>query len=142
MIWSNCNSQEPHMVFFGRWCPLHKGHTAIIEKKLKENPNTPILIMIRDTSFDKYSAYFRLDLIKTWMKAKNIKGTAMIVPDIKGLYWGRGVGYEIEEVEVSDNIKGISATKIRELIKQKDESWKDLIACPEVAILLEEKLKE
>lgn len=138
--YTNTDSKKPHMAFYGRFCPLHKGHIAIIEKKRRENPNTPVLILVRDTSFDEFDVLFRANLVKTWMEAKNIDGTILISPDINSVNYGRGVGYGVNEVEVEDDIKAISATKIRELIAAGDDSWKDLIACKEVADLLEEVL--
>lgn len=138
--WSNCGSQEPHLAFFGRWCPLHKGHVAIVRKKMAENPGMPILILVRDTAFDKYDAEFRLELVVTWMEAENLKGTVLVVPDINGVFWGRGVGYNVEEVLVEEEIKAISATGIREMISAGNDEWKELIAHPKVAELLEKKI--
>ena len=37
----------------------------------------------------------------------------MIVPNITNICYGRGVGYKIEEIELSKEIQEISATKIR-----------------------------
>ena len=37
----------------------------------------------------------------------------MLVPNITNICYGRGVGYKIEEVVLSQNIQKISATKIR-----------------------------
>lgn len=38
----------------------------------------------------------------------------MIIPDIEGVYYGRDVGYKVEQLEVPIDIAAISATKIRE----------------------------
>ena len=38
----------------------------------------------------------------------------MVIPDIDGVYYGRDVGYKIEQLEVPIDIAQISATKIRE----------------------------
>ena len=38
----------------------------------------------------------------------------MIIPDIESVNYGRGVGYEIIEHKPPQDIKEISATKIRE----------------------------
>ena len=37
----------------------------------------------------------------------------MLVPNITNICYGRGVGYKIEEIELSKEIQEISATKIR-----------------------------
>lgn len=38
----------------------------------------------------------------------------MVIPNIEGVYYGRDVGYKIEQLEVPIEISSISATKIRE----------------------------
>ena len=122
------DAQTPHMSFIGRWCPLHQGHTWIIEKKVNEFPGCPILVYVRNTAFDEIPADKRAKLVRMWMEAKNIQGHVQIIPDIDGVYYGRGVGYNVEEIQPPDNIKAISATEIRRRIKEGDESWKELVA--------------
>jgi predicted nucleotidyltransferase len=51
----------------------------------------------------------------------------MIIPDIESVNFGRGVGYEINEYTPPDNIGFISATKIRESIKNGDDTWKNMV---------------
>jgi hypothetical protein len=41
-----------------------------------------------------------------------------IIPDIEGVYYGRDVGYKVEQLSVPPEIAEISATKIREQLKQ------------------------
>ena len=127
IFYSNSDVQEEHLMFIGRWCPLHEGHTWIIEEKMKET-DLPVLILVRSTKYDEIHVEVRSQLIVLWMKEKNIKGTVLIIPDIKGIYYGRGVGYDVEEMIPTKEIKQISATQIREMIKNKDDSWKDLVA--------------
>ena len=43
----------------------------------------------------------------------------MLVPNITNITFGRGVGYVFEEEVFSDEIKDISATKIREDLRKK-----------------------
>lgn len=40
------------------------------------------------------------------------------VPDIESINYGRGVGYEVIEHVPPDNIKEISATKVREQMRK------------------------
>ncbi len=98
-FYKNVDSQKPHMVFIGRWCPLHKGHTWIIEQKMLENPGKPVLILVRDTNFDEQPAAIRAIIVSEWMKHNKIKGTVMLIPDIEGVYYGRGVGYNVDEIK-------------------------------------------
>ena len=53
----------------------------------------------------------------------------MIIPDIESVNYGRGVGYEINEYTPPSNSKEsfISATKIRESIKDGDDTWRYMV---------------
>ena len=42
----------------------------------------------------------------------------MLVPNITNICYGRGVGYKIEEIELSKEIQEISATKIRAKMRE------------------------
>jgi len=42
----------------------------------------------------------------------------MLVPNITNICYGRGVGYKIEEIELSKEIQKISATKIRAKMRE------------------------
>ena len=42
----------------------------------------------------------------------------MLVPNITNICYGRGVGYKIEEIELSKEIQEISATKIRSQMRK------------------------
>lgn len=72
--------------------------------------------MVRDTAYDT-EAYKRMMTIYEWLHTENIPGRTIIIPDIHGVYYGRGVGYEVEEIQVPDEIKQISGTKIRQSLK-------------------------
>ena len=63
---SNIKSKKPCLAFIGRWCPLHKGHTWIIKNKI-QTKNNPVLILVRDTSYDNISAEDRANIIKKWL---------------------------------------------------------------------------
>ena len=42
----------------------------------------------------------------------------MLVPNVTNICYGRGVGYKIEEIVMSDEIQKISATKIRAKMRE------------------------
>ena len=128
IYYSNSNLTDPHMTFIGRWSPFHQGHTAIIRKKMTQHGNLPILIMVRNTATDQYTPMHRAEYIKLWMLENNVIGTIMIVPNIEGVYWGRGVGYTVEQVDVDESTQKVSATAIRKGMKSKSNTWKSLIA--------------
>ena len=43
----------------------------------------------------------------------------ILVPNITNICYGRGVGYKIEEIVLSEEIQKISATKIRRVLREK-----------------------
>lgn len=136
IYYSNSTLTTPHLTFIGRWSPFHNGHVAIINKKRDENPHAPVLIMVRDTNTDAYSAPVRAQYIKRWMQENHIRGTVMIVPNVEGVYWGREVGYSVGMVDVDERIKKISATAIRQRIIQRSKQWIKAVATEESSYLL------
>jgi hypothetical protein len=45
----------------------------------------------------------------------------ILVPNITNICYGRGVGYKIEEIVLSEEIQQISATKIRAKMREDDK---------------------
>ena len=46
---------------------------------------------------------------------------------IESVNWGRGVGYEMNEFTPPENIGWISATGIRNSVKDGNDDWKELV---------------
>ena len=107
-------------MFIGRWQPWHKGHRWLIDQRLNENKN--VLICIRDMETDENNPYTPSEVKSNLEKELNDlilsqRVKVIIIPDIESVNYGRGGGYNIIEHFPPQNIKEISATKIRE--KQK-----------------------
>ena len=66
-------------------------------------------------------------MIEKYHEAHSHDVKVMIIPDIESVNYGRGVGYEINEFSPPENIWWISATKIRESIKDGNNQWKELV---------------
>ena len=105
-----------YSMFIGRWQPWHKGHQWLIDQRLKEGKN--VLICIRDVMPDEKNPYTCEEVydniqqqLREFIDMGVIK--VMIIPDIESVNYGRNVGYEIIEHEPPEEIKEISATKIR-----------------------------
>jgi len=130
---------NPRAVFIGRWCPFHKGHLAIMQKKIDEGK--PLLILVRDTPYDIYPAEMRKKMVEASMDKLGVDAKVLIIDDIESVNYGRGVGYQVNEIEVPEDIKGISATEIRSRIDKEDKSWKDFVA-PGVDEFLENQLSK
>ena len=57
------------------------------------------------------------EMIEKYHKAKGHDVKVIIIPDMESVNFGRGVGYEINEFVPPKDIGRISATKIRETLK-------------------------
>jgi cytidyltransferase-like protein len=114
-------------LFIGRWQPLHDGHKALFQQVL--NKGDKVCIAIRDVEPDEKNPYTSVEVFKNITKfyQNNIllgQVRVIIIPDICSVDFGRGVGYDIVEWLPPSEIGEISATKIREAMKnnQNDSS--------------------
>lgn len=113
-------TEVQYAMFCGRWQPLHGGHQYIFQQSMEAGNN--ILICIRDVKpceKNPYTAEQVLENISNHYASEIESGKVkvMIIPDINSINFGRGVGYDIIEHVVPDDIAKISATKIREQLK-------------------------
>jgi adenylylsulfate kinase len=122
------NQDKKYAIFVGRFQPYHQGHIGLIQQKL--DAGVPPLILIRDIEPDEKNPFTTQEtalMITKYHKAKGDDVKVMIIPDIESVNFGRGVGYEVNEFDPPKNIGWISATKIRDSIKNNDEEWKKLV---------------
>jgi nicotinamide mononucleotide adenylyltransferase len=111
-------------MFIGRYQSPHKGHQAIFDTYLKQGE--PILIAIRDVKTDEKNPLTSQQVQKLWQTVYqgNPLVEVIIIPDIKSVNYGRGVGYEVKEIQVTQDIANISATDIRNSIQQGLFDWR------------------
>ncbi|MEK6828600.1 MAG: adenylyltransferase/cytidyltransferase family protein [Nanoarchaeota archaeon] len=122
------NKDKKRAIFIGRFQPYHNGHIELIKQKL--NQGIPVLIMVRDIEPDEKNPFTTeqtFKMIKKYHQFHFDDVEVMIIPDIESVNYGRGVGYEINEFIPPDNVASISATKIREMVKSGDDSWKEMV---------------
>ena len=122
------NKDKKRAIFVGRYQPYHQGHISLIQQKLNEG--IPALILVRDIEPDEKNPFTTeqtVNMIKKYHKSHGDDVEVMVIPDIESVNFGRGVGYEVNQFSPPDNIKFISATKIRESIKEGNNSWRDLV---------------
>jgi cytidyltransferase-like protein len=110
-----------YAMFVGRWQPLHKGHQELFKQAMDEGKN--VLICIRDIEPDDKNpftaAQVRENIMEHYSSEVEIgKVKVMVIPDISSVEFGRGVGYDIIERVPPQQIGEISATKIREQMRQ------------------------
>lgn len=113
-----------YSLFIGRWQPLHDGHKALFQQVLDSGGN--VCIAIRDVEPDDKNPYSISDVfasIYDYYKHLIAEGRVKVIkiPDIASVDFGRGVGYDIVEWIPPTEIAEISATKIREELKKKEE---------------------
>lgn len=111
-------------MFIGRWQPFHNGHKWLISQKLDQG--TPVLICVRDIPPDEknpFTTQETIHMLKTAYAEEDV--TVLSIPDIESVNWGRGVGYETNEHVPPKDVGFVSATSIREKIKNGDETWKE-----------------
>ena len=119
---SSLNKKDgQYAMFVGRWQPLHKGHQSLFKQAMDEGKN--VLICIRDIQPDEknpFTAEEVRDNIMNHYSQEYVEGKVrvMVIPDICSIEFGRGVGYDIIERIPPQEIGEISATKIREEMKQ------------------------
>jgi cytidyltransferase-like protein len=111
-------------LFIGRWQPLHDGHKALFQQVINEGDK--VCIAIRNVEPDEknpYTAKQVYDNICEFYQNNITLGQVkvIIIPDICSVEFGRGVGYDIIERIPPQEIADISATKIREAMKNNQD---------------------
>ena len=118
-VWDN---KQPTAQMLGRWQPWHAGHQKLFEEIIKKTGQVNIMVRdvqgVEDNPFDFETV--KSNIIEALKDYKHrIKVT--LVPNITNICYGRGVGYKIEEIVLSEEIQKISATKIRAKMREDGE---------------------
>lgn len=115
---------KQYSLFIGRWQPWHQGHRWLIDQRLKEGKN--VCVAIRDVEPSEKQPWTSQEVLENveyelhdLIKEGVVK--VIIIPDIESVNYGRGVGYEIIEHTPPENIKEISATKIRKQMREQGD---------------------
>ena len=124
--------KKPTVQMLGRWQPWHQGHQELFKRCVEKTGQ--VMIQVRDVQgssggngqedkpFDWETVCKNIEegLSKDGFK-KGVEYEIMLVPNIVNISYGRGVGYVFEEEVFEDSITNISATKIREKLRQDGE---------------------
>ena len=122
------NESKKYAIFVGRFQPYHQGHISLIMQKINEG--IPALIMVRDIAPDAKNPFTTeqtVEMIEKYHAAKGHDVEVIIISDMESVNFGRGVGYEINEFTPPENIGWISATGIRNSIKEGNNDWRTLV---------------
>ena len=112
---------KQYSLFIGRWQPWHPGHRWLINQRLNEGKN--VCVAIRDVEVNENQPW-DAETIKKNVEVElhdliqEGKIKVIVIPDIESVNYGRGVGYEIIEHVPPTDIKEISATKIRQELRE------------------------
>ena len=112
---------KQYSMLVGRFQPFHGGHRWIVYEILDEGKN--VLICIRDIEPDDKNPYTSQEVENKITGAlidliQEGRVKVIIIPDIESVNFGRGVGYDIIEHVPPQEVGDISATKIREQMRQ------------------------
>ena len=109
-----------YSMFIGRWQPWHQGHRWLIDQRLNQGKN--VLICIRDVEPNEKQPWTPHEVLMNLSNEledliQEGKVKIIIIPDIESVNYRRGVGYEVIEHAPPEDIKEISATKIRKQLR-------------------------
>ena len=109
------NSKAPTAFMLGRYQPFHDGHKKLIAEAI--NRVGQACVAIRDTRGTDAKNPFSFEEVEQNIRKGMIdyegKYTIIRVPNITNIFYGRDVGYKIEQIDLDASTRNISATKIR-----------------------------
>jgi cytidyltransferase-like protein len=116
------STEKKYSMFVGRWQPLHSGHLWLVNERLKKGKN--VWLAIRDVKPDEKNPWTAQEIQKMVHEGplkeliQDGRVITSIIPDIESINYGRGVGYDIIEHVPPTEIGEISATSIREQMRE------------------------
>ncbi len=121
--------KKPTVQMLGRWQPWHEGHQALFKRCIAKTGQ--VAIQVRDVQgasggdgqddnpfdWDEVCRNIEAGLLKDGFK-RGQEYEIMLVPNIVNITYGRGVGYALEEEVFDSSVTEISATKIRQKLRE------------------------
>jgi len=107
-----------YSLYIGRFQPFHDGHEWCVRQMLDEGKKVCIAIMDIHEEEPENNPFptesVRKSIILRLFDEVNVGDVEVItIPAIESVNYGRDVGYDINELVPPEEIKEISATKIR-----------------------------
>ena len=122
--------KKPTVQMLGRWQPWHQGHQELFKRCIAKTGQ--VIVQVRnvegasggtgqnDNPFSWKEVCKNIeDSLKKDSYERGIDYEIMLVPNITNITYGRNVGYVFEEESFDDEISSISATKIRDDLRNK-----------------------
>ena len=124
--------KKPTVQMLGRWQPWHDGHQALFKRCVAKTGQ--VAIQVRDVqgasggdgqddnpfNWDEVCQNIEAGLLRDGFK-RGEEYEIMLVPNIVNITYGRGVGYAFEEEVFDSSVTDISATKIRQKLRDDGE---------------------
>ena len=124
--------KKPTVQMLGRWQPWHDGHQALFKRCVTKTGQ--VAIQVRDVqgasggdgqddnpfNWDEVCQNIEAGLLRDGFK-RGEEYEIMLVPNIVNITYGRGVGYAFEEEVFDSSVTDISATKIRQKLREDGE---------------------
>ena len=124
--------KKPTVQMLGRWQPWHDGHQALFKRCVAKTGQ--VAIQVRDVqgasggdgqddnpfNWDEVCENIEAGLLRDGFK-RGEEYEIMLVPNIVNITYGRGVGYSFEEEDFDSSVTNISATKIRQKLRDDGE---------------------
>ena len=124
--------KKPTVQMLGRWQPWHDGHQALFKRCVAKTGQ--VAIQVRDVqgasggdgqddnpfNWDEVCQNIEVGLLRDGFK-RGVEYEIMLVPNIVNITYGRGVGYAFEEEVFDSSVTDISATKIRQKLREDGE---------------------
>lgn len=104
----------PQGTMIGRYQPWHEGHTALFKQALARSGYVGIGVRTVQPSPNNPYTYQDIEN-RIHLALQKHTGSYHVypVPDVRGVYYGRDVGYDVERIELPPEIEAIRATDIR-----------------------------
>ena len=107
-----------YSLYIGRFQPFHNGHAWCVREMIGNGKKVCVAVMDIHDLEPENNPYTYGEVLKKISEDMNYelqKGQMMVtrIPAIESVNYGRGVGYEFNELIPPEEIGEISATKIR-----------------------------
>ena len=107
--------KQPTALFIGRYQPFHDGHKGLIVEGLRRVGQ--VCIAVRDTAGIDAKNPFSFDYVRARIEhgLREYEGrfVVMQLPNISHVFYGRDVGYVVEQIDLDSRLQEISATEAR-----------------------------
>ncbi len=105
------SAHKRYALFVGRWQPFHNGHKYLIDQALSSGRH--VCVAIRDTEISEKNPFTVEQRIEMIWRVYGDTVKTIVIPDIESINIGRKVGYEVNRIDVPEEITKISGTNVR-----------------------------